>query len=40
MLSPAMKAAQLQFAMEHKDKTLEDWKNVIWTDETGVILGR
>ena len=25
--------------MEHKDKTLEDWKNVIWTDETGVILG-
>ena len=39
MLSPAMRAAQLQFAMEHKDKTLEDWKNVIWTDEMGVILG-
>ena len=38
MLSPAIRAAWLQFAMEHKDKTLEDWKNVIWTDETGVIL--
>ena len=24
--------------MPHKDWTLEDWKNVIWTDETSVIL--
>ena len=39
ILSPAMRAARLQFAMVHKDKTLEDWKNVIWTDETEVILG-
>ncbi len=34
-----MKAARLQFALEHKDWTLEDWKNVIWSDETSVILG-
>ena len=30
---------RLAFALEHKDWTLEDWKNVIWSDETSVILG-
>ncbi len=28
-LTEPMKAARLQFALEHKDWTLEDWKNVI-----------
>ena len=25
--------------MRHKDWTLEDWKNVIWSDETSVVIG-
>jgi len=37
-LTPEMKAARYQFALEHKDWTLEDWKKVIWTDETSVLL--
>jgi transposase len=31
-LTPAMREAQLQFALRHQDWTFEDWKNVIWTD--------
>jgi transposase len=38
-LTAAMKAARLKFCQDHKDWTLEDWKNVIWTDETSVCLG-
>lgn len=38
-LNPTQKAARLAFALEHQDWTLEDWKNVIWSDETSVILG-
>jgi hypothetical protein len=30
---------RLQFCLEHADWTLEDWKNVIWMDETSVVLG-
>jgi hypothetical protein len=30
---------RLKWCLEHKDWTLEDWKNVIWTDETSVQLG-
>ena len=37
-LSEAMKEARYQFALRHKDWTLEDWKRVIWSDETSVIL--
>ena len=33
-----MKEARYQFALRYQDWTIEDWKNVIWTDETGVIL--
>jgi hypothetical protein len=33
-----MKAARLEWALVHKDWTLEDWKKVIWTDETSVLL--
>ncbi|KAJ5941766.1 hypothetical protein N7516_001934 [Penicillium verrucosum] len=33
-----MREARLAWCLEHRDWTLEDWKNVIWTDETSVIL--
>ncbi|KMU73298.1 hypothetical protein CISG_09667 [Coccidioides immitis RMSCC 3703] len=26
------------FSLAHKNWTLEDWKNIIWTDETSVVL--
>lgn len=38
-LSREQQLKRLAFALEHKDWTLEDWKNVIWSDETSVILG-
>jgi hypothetical protein len=38
-LTDKMKAARLKFCQDHADWTLEDWKNVIWTDETSVVLG-
>lgn len=38
-LSPAAKAARLQWCLERKDWTLEDWKKVIWSDETAIVLG-
>ena len=38
-LSEEAKAERLAFAERHKDWTLEDWKNVIWSDETSVVLG-
>ncbi|KAJ5723611.1 hypothetical protein N7488_001646 [Penicillium malachiteum] len=37
-LTKAMRDARLNFCLEHQDWTLEDWKNVIWSDETSVIL--
>jgi transposase len=38
-LTQEMREARLQFALRHKDWKLEDWKNVIWTDETSIVLG-
>ena len=38
-LTQEMQAARLQFALDHQHWTLEDWKNVIWTDETSIVLG-
>ena len=38
-LTQDMQAARLQFALDHQHWTLEDWKNVIWSDETSIILG-
>ena len=38
-LTEAMKDARLQFCLRVKDWTLEDWKAVIWSDETSVVLG-
>jgi hypothetical protein len=39
-LNKAQRAARLEWCTAHKDWTLEDWKNVIWTDETSVCLGQ
>ena len=38
-LTQLMRAFRLQFCLDHQYWTLEDWKKVIWTDETSVILG-
>ena len=38
-LTKAMKKARLKFCKDHEHWTLEDWKNVIWSDETSVMLG-
>ncbi len=38
-LTDEMKTARLKFCSEHEHWNLEDWKNVIWTDETSVVLG-
>ena len=38
-LSESMMEARYQFCLRYKDWTLEDWKNVIWTDETSIVLG-
>ena len=38
-LTTAMMEARYQFALRYKDWKLEDWKAVIWSDETSVILG-
>ena len=39
-LNQAQRAARLKFALDHEAWELEDWKRVIWTDETSVILGQ
>ena len=38
-LTLAMMEARYQFALRHEHWTIEDWKKVIWTDETSVCLG-
>jgi transposase len=38
-LTEAIIKARLAFCKVYKDWTLEDWKNIIWTDETSVTLG-
>ncbi|KAI1520645.1 HTH-Tnp-Tc3-2 domain containing protein [Pyrenophora tritici-repentis] len=37
-LTQEMRSARLKWAIDHRDWTLEDWKNVIWTDETSVVI--
>jgi len=39
-LTDAQKEARLAFCLKHKDWTLEDWKDVIWSDETSVVFGQ
>ncbi len=38
-VTDTIKQARYAFYMKYKDKDLEWWKNVIWTDEISVILG-
>jgi transposase len=37
-LTKKMKDERLKWCLDHQDWTLDDWKNVIWTDETAVVL--
>ena len=37
-LTKKMKADRLQWCLAHRHWTLEDWKNVIWSDETSIVL--
>jgi transposase len=37
-LTKKMRDERLAWCREHEDWTLEDWKNVIWTDETAVVI--
>lgn len=39
-LNAVQRAARLAFCLDHINWTLEDWKRVIWSDETSVILGQ
>ena len=36
LLKPHHRQAQLEFAEWHAEWTLEDWKRVIWSDETKI----
>lgn len=36
LLSPANRRKRFAFAMQHRDWTVEDWKKVLWTDESAV----
>ena len=38
LLSEKNRAARLEFAMTHRDWTVEDWKKVLWSDESTVEL--
>lgn len=38
-LTAVMKTARLDFAKRYQHWTLENWKAVIWSDETSVVLG-
>jgi transposase len=38
-LTDEARRRRLAFAYAHAHWTLEDWKNVIWTDETSIVLG-
>ena len=39
-LTKQMKAARLQWCLNHQHWTLEDWKAVIWSDETSIVLNQ
>ena len=36
LLTKRHRDARLQFALTHKDWTLDDWKRVVWSDETKI----
>ena len=37
-LTQKMRDDRLRFCIDHQHWTLEDWKNVVWSDETSVVL--
>jgi hypothetical protein len=37
-LTKKMRAERLKWCLDHQHWTLEDWKNVIWSDETSIVL--
>lgn len=37
-LTQRMRDDRLKWCLDHRDWTIEDWKNVIWSDETSVVL--
>jgi transposase len=37
-LTKKMRKERLQWCLQHENWTIEDWKNVIWSDETSVVL--
>lgn len=39
-LTKAQRLARLEWCKAHQHWSLEDWKNVIWSDETSVVLNR
>ena len=39
-LTLAIKKTCPKFAIRYKDWTIEDWKQIIWSDETSVLLGQ
>jgi transposase len=39
-LNAVQRASRLAFCLKHEDWTLKDWKRVIWSDETSVILSQ
>ena len=36
LLKPRHIKARMDFAVAHQDWTLEDWKRVVWSDETKI----
>jgi len=38
-LTEVIRKQRLQWCLDYQDWTFEDWKKVIWSDETSVILG-
>jgi len=40
VLKPSHKAARLRWARKYQNWTVEDWKKVIWSDESAIVLGR
>jgi transposase len=39
-LSDKNRKGRLEFCLRYEDWMIEDWKNVIWTDETWVVIGQ
>ncbi len=38
LLSANIRKRRLQFAQAHQNWTIEDWKNVVWSDESRILL--